>query len=558
MKKHGFVFLLVMGLLVSLFQEANAQPAKNVILMISDGCGFNCWEASRYFEAGLPYDDAGFQFYGMTTYCMDVEDQYGNPIDPTGVDSAGQNWVGVEQGYDQTQAWSDLNYLRNIYTDSAAAGTAMYTGVKTYKGACSYGLEGNDLKTIAEYLAETGRATGVVTSVPISHATPAGVDAHNYDRNDFSGIANEMIYNSDLDVIMGVGDPTVSGEYKYVGGTSTWADITDANGANGFTFVNTVTDFKALANGTYPGGTPGKVLGVAHATSTLNEQYKPSPNNETVVPRLETMSKGALNVLSQDADGFFLMIEGGAVDKENHNNNATAMLYEQYDFNRTAEYVIDWIEANGGWDENLLIITADHECGGIWGPNTVLDDNGTPRDFSDDTIAETWTKVVDNGYGQMPGFQYTSYTHTNTLVPMWAKGVGANKFSGMVDGNDSEADDFWSESQGWDWNGDYIDNTDIFTAMLRSTYVLGDANHDGQVDSSDATILAGNWQAGPSATWEMGDFNGDGMVDSSDATILAGNWQYGTGSSSVPEPSTLFMLVMGLLGWGIISLRKQR
>jgi hypothetical protein len=83
----------------------------------------------------------------------------------------------------------------------------------------------------------------------------------------------------------------------------------------------------------------------------------------------------------------------------------------------------------------------------------------------------------------------------------------------------------------------------------------GDANHDDQVDASDATILAGNWQAGPGATWEMGDFNGDGHVDASDATILAGNWQAGTGAAAVPEPSTILLLISALVGWFIIRRR---
>ncbi|MGD9126569.1 MAG: dockerin type I domain-containing protein [Planctomycetia bacterium] len=82
----------------------------------------------------------------------------------------------------------------------------------------------------------------------------------------------------------------------------------------------------------------------------------------------------------------------------------------------------------------------------------------------------------------------------------------------------------------------------------------GDANHDDQVDASDATILAGNWQAGPGATWEMGDFNGDGHVDASDATILAGNWQAGTGATTVPEPSSLVLL--GALT-GLFFLRRK-
>ena len=93
--------------------------------------------------------------------------------------------------------------------------------------------------------------------------------------------------------------------------------------------------------------------------------------------------------------------------------------------------------------------------------------------------------------------------------------------------------------------------------------IPGDANHDGKVDGSDVTILAGNWQAGVSdpdpdtITWEMGDFNGDGQVDGSDVTILAGNWQFGvtTSAATVPEPSILVLLVTTLLLFGF---RKRR
>ena len=88
--------------------------------------------------------------------------------------------------------------------------------------------------------------------------------------------------------------------------------------------------------------------------------------------------------------------------------------------------------------------------------------------------------------------------------------------------------------------------------------IPGDANHDRKVDGSDVTILAGNWQYGVSdgntATWNMGDFNGDGKVDGSDVTILAGNWQYGVtaASASIPEPSTLLLLLGGIAMLGLI------
>jgi hypothetical protein len=93
----------------------------------------------------------------------------------------------------------------------------------------------------------------------------------------------------------------------------------------------------------------------------------------------------------------------------------------------------------------------------------------------------------------------------------------------------------------WDGDFDLIANygATALTLMVDYGYLPGDANGDGKVDSSDATILAGNWQAnGPAASWSTGDFNGDGIINSSDATILAGNWQATANYATVPEPST--------------------
>jgi 3',5'-cyclic AMP phosphodiesterase CpdA len=101
------------------------------------------------------------------------------------------------------------------------------------------------------------------------------------------------------------------------------------------------------------------------------------------------------------------------------------------------------------------------------------------------------------------------------------------------------------------WTGDPLHEYTIDYMMS----FPGDANRDGVVDASDATILAGNWQAGPGASWLMGDFNGDGYVNASDATILAGNWQSGS-SNAIPEPSTL-VLLFGLALGTILVWRKR-
>ena len=88
------------------------------------------------------------------------------------------------------------------------------------------------------------------------------------------------------------------------------------------------------------------------------------------VPTLATMSKAAINCLDNNPKGFYLMIEGGAVDWANHANQPDRMIEEQIDFVEAVEAVVAWIESHGGWDETLLILTADHECGLLWGPNS--------------------------------------------------------------------------------------------------------------------------------------------------------------------------------------------
>jgi hypothetical protein len=93
------------------------------------------------------------------------------------------------------------------------------------------------------------------------------------------------------------------------------------------------------------------------------------------------------------------------------------------------------------------------------------------------------------------------------------------------------------------------------TPVAMSTRIPGDANEDGVVDASDATILAGNWQA-TGASWGMGDFNGDGKVNASDATILAGNWQAGASANTVPEPSTMVLLLLGGIAMLVFKLKK--
>ncbi len=422
--------------------------AKNIILMISDGQGIGTVMATDFFN-GYPADYELFPVKCfMTTYSS----------------------IG---SYDPDTAWVSFAMQELNPTDSAAAATAMAAGVKTLPGVIGKDPLLRPLKNIVETASKLGRATGVVTSVQISHATPAGMAAHSTSRASYKSIARHMIYDSELDVIMGCGHPLydadglsrdpADAEYKYVGGASVFADLTDGDGALArdgrcFTFVADTASFEALAAGEL---IADKVFGVARVAETLQQDRSGGcalpfsaacPMTESV-PTLALMTQGALAVLSQEDDGFFLMVEGGAVDWANHDNDGVRLIEEQTGFNNAVAAVVAWVtdETNGSsWDDTLVIVTADHGCGYIWG-----------------TEKESFILPQDNGPGVMPQMVYHHFSHTNMPVPLYAKGAGVELLQLLVDGRDSFFADLISEFDS-DFDGSYVDNTDVFTVMDRA------------------------------------------------------------------------------------------
>ncbi len=212
----SIVFLLTVVFAVVPQDEAGAcsrpRPVKNIILMVGDGMGYNHVLATDYYKAGRACTQDYERFpvrLGMSTY------QY-EPVD-------GEY---VLLGYDTRRAWGEFNYVKGYATDSAAAATAMSTGTKTRDGAIGVNIGGRPLRHLVEIAEDRGMATGVITSVQWSHATPAGFIAHNGSRNNYEAIAREMIESSETDVIMGCGHPgyddngkpTDAKVYKYVGG----------------------------------------------------------------------------------------------------------------------------------------------------------------------------------------------------------------------------------------------------------------------------------------------------------------------------------------------------
>lgn len=424
---------------------ADSKAFKNVILMISDGCGSNHLLATDYFTSGK----AGTQVYEKFPTRLNMSTYSTGKIE-TDDDS---RYI-----YNPATIWSSFDELKSRATDSAAASTAMATGIKTYNRAIGVNPNQENLRNITEDFEAQNKSTGVITTVELSHATPAGFVAHNADRGNYSEIANEMIKNSATDVIMGTGNPLYNdngiersnvdnSDYAFVGGSETWDSLVagnlgndaDGDGDNDkWKLIQTKAEFESLQTGVVP----NRIIGVPQVFSTLQYARDGAANavpfavkmNQNV-PSLATMARGSLNVLDNDQDGFFLMIEGGAVDWAASNNQSGQMIEEETDFNQAAAAVCDWVETNSSWSETLVIVTSDHETGYLTGNAGVYDE------------------VVNTGKGVLPKMVWNSEGHTNQLVPIFAKGPGADLFQKYADGSDPV-------------KGVYIDNTDI-TKVIR-------------------------------------------------------------------------------------------
>lgn len=407
---------------------------KNIIVMIGDGMGYNHYQAASLFLCGEP----GGQPYNAF------------PV------RVGMSTFPADGGYDPAIFWEDFSASVEGATDSAAAATAMAIGSKTFRHAIGVDSRSRALRNVVEAAEESGRATGVITSVAFSHATPAAFVAHNSTRQNYETIARDMLDASGLEVLMGCGHPWYDNDgrrlatpssYRYVGGKKTWEALqqgTLGNDCDGdgtsdpWSLIEDREAFRSLADG----ATPKRVLGIARVASTLQQKREQTADALdkafaqpliSSVPTLAEMARGALNVLDNDPDGFFLMVEGGAIDWASHANQGGRMIEEQIAFDHAVGRVIEWVEAHSSWQDTLLIVTADHECGLLTGAGP----------------ADKWNPLVSRGVLQQPTMVWHSGGHTNELVPLFAKGAGAELLEGYYQ---PEVDPV---------RGRYVDNTAV-------------------------------------------------------------------------------------------------
>lgn len=460
-------------------EKGPAPRAKNVVLMIADGMGFNCDIAGtcyRYGKEGTQSYQAFPVILGCTTFSRSKKDRT-IPEDYLGY-VPDIFWDSLQNGNQGT------SFTRT--TDSAASSTAIHGGQKTLSGHLGMLPDGKPIELISEVAAKAGKKSGTVTTVYLSHATPAGFATHLAERRTYEMLLHQMISESSpLSVVIGSGHPLYErGEpipvpdkgqkkkrrerFQFVGGEETWKTM-QAGSINGFTFVDALDRFEEIASGKKD--IPDKLIGVIRCLGftppvdgDLPSFLKTRKLLEDTFPKtdwkemssLSTLSVAALNVLDKNnEEGFVVMIEGGCIDRANHQNNITRAVLEHTGFSKAIDTVTEWIEKNSSWDETLLIVTADHETGQIWGPNTFEDDNENGG-FDEGDLFHEFKPVENRRRGKIPKVQYANKGHSNALVPLYAKGVGSDLFLKRIKGTDKRAGEFWK------FSGDYVDNTDIF------------------------------------------------------------------------------------------------
>lgn len=326
-------FSIVMGVVACLLAStAAAAPLRNVICFIGDGMG--------------PQNLGLLLHYARVT--------------------------GTTSNYERLLARGRLamvftNPHEHLVTDSAAGATAIACGRKTRPGMVGLDPKGRSIPTVLELAARSGRATGLIATTKLTDATPAGFSAHCVSRSDQAKIAEQQIRESRPDVLLGGGmsfwipQGTHVSDYgkpqfwKGYGGSQRKDDqdlVAEAR-SKGWRTCHDLAGLETLLS-----ERPEKVLGLFAAR---NMPFAIDRRRSETIPDLPTMTEAAIEILDRNRKGFFLMVEGAAIDLMAHNNDAGAMLWELLEFDRALGKALPLVERG----DTFVIVTADHNTGGF-------------------------------------------------------------------------------------------------------------------------------------------------------------------------------------------------
>lgn len=313
-----------------------------VILFIGDGVGTAYWSAARFAQDRLAIEE--FPVVGLV----------------------------------------DTRSSSHKVTDSAAGATVYSAGLRTYNNAIGVGPDSVPVQTVLERAAEKGMATGLVATSTITHATPGSFAAHVPHRRMESEIARQLA-RQPLTVALG-------GGLKFFDGSAPDADDLLPALRERFTFVTSGAELRALQLDT-----------VRTLFGLFAAEGMPAAH-EGRTPALAEMVGTALQLLDREPNGFFAMFEASQPDWRGHDNRPLdEVTAEMLDYDKAIRVALEYQARH---PETLIVITADHETGGL--------------------------SLVQDRSGGLEA-RYTTTGHTGSMIPLFAKGPGAERFAGVKD-----------------------------------------------------------------------------------------------------------------------------
>lgn len=268
-----------------------------------------------------------------------------------------------------------------LITDSGSGGTSLATGYKTIYHAVGVDSTGKPLKSLVDYANAAGKSTGLAVTCRLWDATPCDFISHNIDRDKEQNLVGQFP-NSPIDFVFG-------GGAKYFEHREDGRNIFNELQAKGYHISRSFDDLLKWNK--------DKVYCVPFDIDT------PLPDERGDL--LARASIKGLNLLNQNKKGFFMMIEGSQLDDYGHFNQLDMLMKETLDFDQTVGKVMEWAAKDG---QTLVVVTADHECGGL----TVLGGD--------------WQKGTVQG-------NFSTKDHSGTMVPIYAFGPGSENFTGIID-----------------------------------------------------------------------------------------------------------------------------
>jgi alkaline phosphatase len=425
---------------------AHSDTPKNIIMLVGDGMGPAYTSAYRYYQ-----DDANTPQIEQTVF--------------------DRHLVGLSSTYPAP--------VSGYVTDSAAAATALATGVKSYNGAISVDVEKKPVESVLIRAKKQGKKTGIIATLQINHATPAAYIAHNESRRNYNQIADSYF---DRKVNNGfTTDLMFGGGWQYFMRED--RNLVEEFKQAGFHYLD---NYQALAK--LPKNKP--VLGL------FADKGLPQALDDSDKYRLTTMTKAAVAQL-ENKQGYFLLVEASQIDWGGHYNDISYALAELDDLAKTMEYLETYVKNN---PDTLVVLTADHSTGGFtvgangvykWQPEVLrsmlmsataigdklsqisfdqtqasqwfnfalttkefeqltqdktagqlaLQSYGVKKDQSNDdkqppSLADVMQESVKTIIDERTNTGWTSGGHTAIDVPVYAMGQGKERFIGMQDNTD--------------------------------------------------------------------------------------------------------------------------